>query len=77
VFDLDPSYSVLDHFEAVKGHVVGNVTRFAGRAIGIQAELRFDDGISNRDTTDAARNSSDIEAYIFGESHAEPRQADS
>ena len=34
VFDLGPSYSVFDHFEAVKGHVVGNVTRFAGRAIG-------------------------------------------
>ena len=34
MFDLDPSYSVFDHFEAVKGHVVGNVTRFAGRAIG-------------------------------------------
>jgi hypothetical protein len=34
VFDLEPSYSVFDHFEAVKGHVVGNVTRFAGRAIG-------------------------------------------
>jgi putative addiction module CopG family antidote len=27
---LDPSYSLLDDFEAVKGHVVGNVTRVCG-----------------------------------------------
>jgi len=47
-FDLDPGYSVLDDFEVVKGHVVGNVTRICGPcARKIQAELRFDDGISN------------------------------
>ena len=47
VFDLDPSCSVLDHFKAVKGHVVGK-SRVCGPCDRkIQAELPFDDGLSN------------------------------
>ena len=53
-FDLHPSYSVLDDFEAVRAHVVvivGNVTRLCGCDRKIQTEVRFDDGISNWPST--------------------------